>query len=130
MYLNHVTGFGAQAETHLEAPLNIEDWVYGPHRSACFLYKATGAGLQQGGIQDGSLLVVDRSLHPIDGAVVLANVGGEQVFRYYLRQGGQVYLANDNRRDRLTEADEIVGVVRACITKMVGDGKAHRTTRL
>ena len=49
--------------------------------SATFLMKAHGGGLAPAGVQDGDTLVVDRSLTPRTGNVVVAVVDAELQLR-------------------------------------------------
>jgi DNA polymerase V len=49
------------------------------------------------GIQDGDLLVVDRSITPLPGMVVIATVNGEFTVKRYRKQGDRVWLEPGNK---------------------------------
>ena len=55
--------------------------------------------MKEAGIHDGDLLVVDRSLKPSQGRIVVASVDGHLAVRYYRVRRGQAYL---------TSADEVL----------------------
>ncbi len=48
------------------------------------------------GIFSGDLLIVDRSLDPVDGAVVIAVLDGEFTVKRFRRSKDQVLLAAEN----------------------------------
>lgn len=129
MQEHRTSGFGSPAENHLERPIKLDDLVGYNHQNT-FLYRAKGNGLHGAGVQDGSFMVVDRALKPWPGCIVLVHIHGTIEFRYFQKSGTAIYLNTDNSQYRMTEGDEIQGVVRACVTKFAGDGKAHRTGRL
>ena len=53
--------------------------------------------MQDAGIHDGDMLIVDRSLDPVDGDVVVAIVQGEFAVKRFRRPAaGAPTLANDN----------------------------------
>jgi len=51
------------------------------HPAATFLMKVSGDSMAGAGIHAGDTLVVDRSIAPRDGLVVVAVVGGELVVK-------------------------------------------------
>lgn len=70
-----VSGFKSPADDYLEGRLDISEMlVVDPH---CTFYFEMGTSCMSGyGIQEGALLVVDKSLHPISNSVVIASVQG------------------------------------------------------
>ena len=48
------------------------------------------------GIHDGDLLIVDRSLEPQVGKIVIAAIQHELTVKRYVKQDGKVYLAPEN----------------------------------
>jgi len=48
------------------------------------------------GIHNNDILVVDRSLEPAEGKVVIAVVDGEMVVKRFVRRGEEYYLIAEN----------------------------------
>ncbi len=74
------------------------------------------------GIHNDDLLVVDRSLDPADGQVVIAVVNGEMAVKRVHKDGKRLFLMSENERFQpieIREGDdfEIWGVVTAVIHK-------------
>src|SRR5258708_7950799 len=87
------TGWPSPAEDHTEPTLDLAEFVM-RHPAATFFMQADSSAMLGAGIHPDDVLVVDRSLRPIDGAVVVAAVEGELVVRrYHPVPGGVALLA-------------------------------------
>jgi DNA polymerase V len=69
-------GFPSPADDHIERVLDLNDLLI-ENPPATFYVRARGDSMEDAGIRDGDLLVVDRSLTPRSGAVVIAAIDGE-----------------------------------------------------
>lgn len=63
-----------------------------PNPVCTFYMRASGHGMRQHGIQNGDLLVIDRSVEPRSGHVVVVAHQGSFLMRPLLRQGEQWWL--------------------------------------
>lgn len=88
-------GFPSPADDHLQSELNLQDALV-HHPAATFFMKVEGDSMTGCGIFSGDLLIVDRSLDPVDGAVVIAVLDGEFTVKRFRRSKGQVLLATEN----------------------------------
>ena len=89
------TGFVSPAADHLQKPLDLEELIV--HRPAATFYvRAAGNAMQASGIQDGDILVVDRSVHPSDGNIVIAAIEEEPVIRRLVKRGSRLFLVSDS----------------------------------
>ena len=76
------------------------------------------------GIYDGDLLIVDRSLSPKNQSTVIANVNEELVVKTILKERGETYLTSGSKKisDKinLSKESEIIiwGVVTYVIHKL------------
>ncbi|MCU1531767.1 MAG: peptidase and domain protein [Arthrobacter sp.] len=61
-----------------------------------FLVRVSGYSMEGAGISDGDELVVDRSLIPVDGNVVVAIIDGELTIKRLRIERGRVRLAAEN----------------------------------
>ena len=71
-----VAGFPSPAEQYLEPPLDLNELLV-KRPAATFFVKVEGDSMINAGIHDKDLLVVDRSLTPANGDVIIAAVDGE-----------------------------------------------------
>lgn len=73
-------GFPSPAADYAEMGISLDRSLI-DHPEATFFFRAAGAAMEESGIFDGDLLVVDRSVTPGSGHVVVAVVDGEFVIR-------------------------------------------------
>ena len=69
-------GFPSPADDHMEGKLDLNTYLV-KHPTATFFVKASGDSMVGAGIHDGDILVVDRSLEPRQGQVVIAAIDGQ-----------------------------------------------------
>ena len=69
-------GFPSPAEQYLEPPLDLNAFLV-KRPAATFFVRVQGESMIGAGIHDGDLLVVDRSLRPASGDIVIAAVDGD-----------------------------------------------------
>jgi len=69
-------GFPSPADDYIEAGLDLNEYLV-KHPSATFLARASGDSMTRAGILDGALLVVDKSITPKTGHIVIAAINGE-----------------------------------------------------
>jgi DNA polymerase V len=86
--------FGSPAQDSGVARLDLND-VLIRHPQATFLMRATGDAMRDAGIENGDLLLVDRSIEPQHAHVVIAVVEGEFVCRRLMTQEGLCLRASD-----------------------------------
>lgn len=88
-------GFESPATDYEESRIDLNTYLTS-YPEATFYARVTGDCMIGSGIFDGDLLVVDRSLSPQPGDVVVGVMDGEFILRAYFKQGNQVYLMPDN----------------------------------
>ena len=88
-------GFPSPADDFTEDSPELPRWL-APNPPATFLWRVTGWSMLGAGIHDGDLAVVDRSLSPMSGDVVVAVIDGEPSLKRYRMEGNRVTLAFDN----------------------------------
>jgi DNA polymerase V len=118
-------GFPSPAEDYLDRKLDLHEHLV-KNNAATFFARACGDSMIGAGINDGDLLVVDRSLVPGHGCVVIAAVEGELTVKYFAQKNGKVFLipANDAYPELdITEQEDAViwGVVTYAIHKLNAD---------
>jgi len=88
-------GFPSPADDHLDASLDLNAHLI-PHPSATFFLRVAGDSMVGAGIHSGDLLVVDRSLEPVDGRVVVAALDGELTVKRLRFLGDRPHLVAEN----------------------------------
>ena len=74
-------GFPSPAEDYLHDSLDFNhDLIKNPE--ATFYGRVSGDSMIEAGICDGDIAVIDRSLQPIDGDIIVAYVNGEFTIKY------------------------------------------------
>ena len=71
-----VAGFPSPAEQYVEPPLDLNSLLV-KRPAATYFVRVEGESMIGAGIRDGDLLVVDRSLTPTDGDIIIAAVDGD-----------------------------------------------------
>lgn len=88
-------GFPSPAEDHQQTRLDVRDLLV-RRPDATFFMRVRGPSMRDAGIDDGDYVVVDRSITPKHGHIVVAVVDGEFTIKRLLRRGGRVRLQAAN----------------------------------
>jgi DNA polymerase V len=84
-------GFPSPADDYVETSLDLSEHLMGK-KEATFFVRVAGDSMTEAGIHDGDILVVDRSVEPEDGSVVVAALDGELTVKRYEVRSGYPYL--------------------------------------
>ncbi|MEO0559748.1 MAG: translesion error-prone DNA polymerase V autoproteolytic subunit [Bacteroidota bacterium] len=96
LVLSHVpAGFPSPADDYVEDHLDLMELV-GATNPSCFFMRCAGESMTGDGIFHGDILVVDRAVIPVHGAIVVASVDGELTVKKFARRGERVMLLATN----------------------------------
>ncbi len=96
LYLQTVqAGFPSPAEDYLDKAIDLNELLI-THPAATFFVRVSGDSMQGAGISSGDTLVVDRSLEPTDGKIVVAIFNGEFTVKRLKMQEGRISLVPEN----------------------------------
>ena len=98
-----VAGFPSPAEQYQEPPLDLNELLV-KRPAATFFVRVQGNSMVGAGIHDGDLLVVDRSLRPASGDVIIACVDGDFTVKT-LRLGNGEWGTGNGGEIRLVAAN-------------------------
>ena len=88
-------GFPSPAEDHQHKRLDLNDLII--HQAdATYFMRVRGPSMRDAGIDDGDYVVIDRSVEPKHGQIVLAVVDGEFTIKRLFRRAGKVKLMAAN----------------------------------
>lgn len=116
-----VAGFPSPADDYIETTLDLNDRLI-RNKAATFLLVVEGDSMKKAGIKDGDILVVDRSIPPSDGKIVIAALDGElTVKRLSMKSTGTWLVPENDDYPPIAvreEADIVIwGVVTATISQ-------------
>jgi len=90
-----VAGFPSPAEQYHEPPLDLNELLV-KRPAATYFVRVEGDSMIGAGIHEGDLLVVDRSLHPANGDIIIASVDGDFTVKTYRKDKGGIRLEPAN----------------------------------
>ncbi len=90
-------GFPSPADDFVEEEIDLQRLLIA-NRPATFIVRVSGDSMLLARLFDGDLAVVDRSLTPRNGDVVVVDVDGERSFKVWSRRGPRVVLSFANPR--------------------------------
>lgn len=88
-------GYASPAAEHVEDRIDLTSYMV-KHPDETFLVHATGDSMIDAGIHDGDLLVVDRSIKPAHGKIVVAAVDGAVTVKFLIMKKSQTVLMPAN----------------------------------
>ncbi len=91
------TGFGAAADDFAERGIDLnEQLIY--NKPSTFFFRMNGDSMIEAGIQNGDVLIVDKSLKATNGKIIIAAVNGDLVVRRFQQTiKGPVLVAANSR---------------------------------
>ncbi len=118
LYGNRIpAGFPSPADDFIDNKLDLNSYLI-KHPSSTFFMRMSGSSMAGDGISTGDVLVVDRSLDPQDGWIIVAAIQGELVVKKYQNHGRKAILTSDNGETVSVSEDsefEVWGVVTSVI---------------
>jgi DNA polymerase V len=88
-------GFPSPADDYSDSSLDFNEYLI-KNKAATFIVRVQGDSMTGAGINSGDLLVVDRSLKPVNNSVIVAIVSGEFTVKKLVKELGQYYLYPEN----------------------------------
>lgn len=88
-------GFPSPADDHLEATIDLNQHCIN-NPAATFFVRVKGHSMIKVGIHDGDMLVVDRSLQPKNGSIVVAVIDGEVTVKSLDLSNNDIWLRAKN----------------------------------
>ena len=126
------TGFGAAADDYMERGIDLNEQLI-RNKPATFFMRVSGNSMVNAGIFDGDVVIVDKSVKPKNGKIVIAVVDGEMVIRRYEQTLNRLRLVPETSGLSAIDISEfsdfkVWGVV-TCVIRMIDSGPEHRITK-
>jgi len=88
-------GFPSPAQDYIDLNIDLnQELISNP--SSTFYARVKGTSMQDAGIMDGDILVIDKSLEPKDGDTAVCFVDGEFTLKYIKFETDMIYLVPAN----------------------------------
>tara|TARA_B110000014_G_scaffold6072_1_gene4585 strand:- start:121 stop:513 length:393 start_codon:yes stop_codon:yes gene_type:complete len=104
-------GFPSPATDYVEDDIDLNTHLI-KNSPSTFLIRVQGKSMISIGINDGDLLIVDKSLNPKNFSTVIANVGEELVVKTFVKEKDQSFLTSGSKKLKdkiyLTENPEVL----------------------
>ena len=98
-------GFPSPADDYSDSSLDFNEYLI-KNKAATFVVRVQGDSMIGAGIDSGDLLVVDRSIKPINNSVIVAVVSGEFTVKRLVKEKGLYYLYPENSNYSAVEITE------------------------
>lgn len=98
-------GFPSPAQDYIEGTLDLNDFLI-EHPTATFFVKVQGCSMVNAGINPDDILIIDRSLEPVDKRIVIAVVEGELTVKRLRIRNNRWYLEPANNEYPIIEITE------------------------
>ena len=96
LFLSGVSaGFPSPADDYLDRNLDLNEHLV-KNPAATFFVRVAGDSMIDAGINDNDILVVDRSLEPYSGSIVIAVVNGELTVKRLMKNKDSCRLISEN----------------------------------
>lgn len=93
----NATGFGAAADDYAERGIDLNERLIS-NKPATFFFRMKGDAMQNAGIFDQDILIVDRSLKLMNGKVIIAILNGDLLVRRFHKNFSSAFLIPENDR--------------------------------
>jgi DNA polymerase V len=101
--------FPSPADDHLDRPLDFNELLV-QNPAATFAVRIVGESMTGAGLFPGDIAVVDRSLKPVGGCIVLALIDGEFTIKRYRQTGGTIVLEAESPAFQAITLSEEIGL--------------------
>ena len=123
-------GFPSPAEDFIDISIDLNEQLI-QHPASTFFLRVSGHSMTGAGIYDGDLLIVDRSLDPIPGHIVIAIMDGAFTVKRFTYYHGIPRLEAENPDYPPLELHnfnsvQIWGVAIYCIHSLTGLRRSYR----
>ena len=115
-------GFPSPADDFKEIRISLDKELV-KNQESTFYARVSGDSMLGAGIDDGDLLVIDKSLSPENGKIAVCFIDGDFTVKRIVKEKGKLYLKAENKKYKsieLSEESELIvwGIVEYVIKKL------------
>ena len=114
-------GFPSPADDFKEIRISLDKELV-KNKESTFYARVNGDSMFGAGIDDGDLLVIDKSISPENGKIAVCFIDGDFTVKRIIKENGKLYLKAENKKYKpieLGEENELIiwGIVEYVIKK-------------
>jgi len=87
----NATGFVAATDDYMERGIDLNEQLI-RNKPATFFMRVSSSSMINAGIHEGDVVIVDRSIKPVNNKVVIAIIDGDMIIRRLEKTGHKVRL--------------------------------------
>ena len=115
-------GFPSPADDFKEIRISLDNELV-RNKDATFYARVSGESMVGAGLDDGDLLVIDKSLSPENGKIAVCFIDGDFTVKRIVKEKGKLYLKAENKKYKsieLSGESELIiwGIVEYVIKKL------------
>jgi DNA polymerase V len=98
-------GFPSPAADYLDPDLDFNAYLR-QRPSSTFALRVEGESMVEACIPHGAMVIVDRSIRPVNNSVVVVTLDGERMIKHLVRTPDGIFLLPANRRFKSIRIEE------------------------
>ena len=115
-------GFPSPADDFKEVRISLDKELV-KNQESTFYARVSGDSMLEAGIDDGDLLVIDKSLSPENGKIAVCFIDGDFTVKRIDKEKGKLYLKAENKKYKsieIKEGNELIiwGIVEYVIKRL------------
>jgi DNA polymerase V len=115
-------GFPSPADDFKEIRISLDKELV-KNKEATFYARVSGNSMENAGLSDGDLIVIDRSLNPENNKIAVCFIEGDFTVKRIIKKGRELYLKPENKNYKkiiIKEEDQLMiwGIVTYVIKKI------------
>ena len=115
-------GFPSPADDFKEVRISLDNELV-KNKEATFYARVSGNSMENAGLSDGDLIVIDRSINPENNKIAVCYIDGDFTVKRIIKKEGQLYLKPENKnykKIKIKEDDQLMiwGIVTYVIKKI------------
>jgi DNA polymerase V len=97
VYTAKATGFSAAADDYMERGIDLNEQLV-LNKPATFFMRVNSDSMINSGVFQGDVVIVDRSIKPVSGKVVIAILNGEMLIRRFEKNFNKMRLIPETNK--------------------------------
>tara|TARA_B100000963_G_scaffold345285_1_gene349215 strand:+ start:945 stop:1379 length:435 start_codon:yes stop_codon:yes gene_type:complete len=89
-------GFPSPADDFKEVRISLDKELI-KNTESTFYARVSGDSMENAGLSDGDLIVIDRSINPENNKIAVCLIDGEFTVKRIVKKGGIIYLKPENK---------------------------------
>jgi DNA polymerase V len=98
-------GFPSPADDFKEVRISLDKELI-KNTESTFYARVSGDSMENAGLSDGDLIVIDRSINPENNKMAVCFIDGEFTVKRIVKENGKLYLKPENIRYKKIEVKE------------------------